>query len=79
VSLKASNIHTSAVELTLEWGEDTATKIIKQTIPADSGDVILTIRKPLRNALLVTAFAAEADVITINGDVLQAAAAEVFN
>jgi hypothetical protein len=52
----------------LEWGTGTAADgNIEITVQGEAGLVQLTDRMPLRNALLVTAFAATTNVILIFG------------
>lgn len=70
VTLYAVNTSANPVKLTLEWGTTTAADgNIEITIPPESGLFQLTDRMPLRNGLLVTAFAATANVILIFGSV----------
>lgn len=69
----AYNGHTSAVVLTLEWGEATVPDgNIVITIPFKSGRFLVTDGRLLQNALVVTAFAATANVIVIDGFVVRA-------
>lgn len=64
----ATNNHTAAVEVTLEWGGTTdPDHTIKKTIPADDGLVLLIPGLTLANSKMVKAFAGVADVITIFG------------
>lgn len=68
ITLYAVNTSANPVKLTLEWGTTTAASgNIEITIPGESGLYQLTDRMPLRNALLVTAFAATTNVILIFG------------
>ncbi len=65
------NSSTSAVKLTLEWGEATAPDgNIEQTIPPESGLVLVSpglIIKGNATPLVVTAFAATTNVLIIHG------------
>lgn len=71
----AVNSSTSAVKLTLEWGEATAPDgNIELTIPAESGLYLVIPGLLLQNGLAVTAFADTADVILIHGFVNRIAA-----
>ena len=69
--LYAVNSSTSAVKLTLEWGEATAPDgNIEQTIPAESGLYLIAPGLLLQGnatAKVVKAFAATANVIVIHG------------
>lgn len=66
--LYAVNSSTSNVKLTLEWGEATAPDgNIEQTVPAESGLMLLAPGLLLQNSLVVKAFAGTADVITMLG------------
>ena len=66
--LYAVNSSASTVKLTLEWGEATAPNgNIELTINAEAGLVLLTPGLLLQNSLVVRAFAATANVITIHG------------
>ena len=66
--LYAVNSSASTVKLTLEWGEATAPNgNIELTINAEAGLVLLTPGLLLQNSLVVKAFAATANVITIHG------------
>ena len=71
VWLYAVNSSTSAVKLTLEWGEATAPDgNIEQTIPAESGLYLIAPGLLLQGnatAKVVKAFAATANVIVIHG------------
>lgn len=75
VWLYAVNTSTSAVKLTIEWGEATAPNgNIEQTIAAESGLVLIApglLIKGNATALVVKAFAATTNVITIHGYVNQ--------
>ena len=67
VWLWAQNNHTANVVLTIEFGSaDTEDNIIV-TIPYKSGLVPIVPGLPLQNGVTVKAFAATADVITIQG------------
>lgn len=76
--LYAQNTDTSAVKLTLEWGGTTAPDdLIELTIPAESGLVLVApglLLKGNATALIVKAFAATANVITLHGYVNQISA-----
>ena len=66
--LWAVNSSTTAVKLTVEWGEATAPDgNIEVTIPAESGYLMVVPGLVLTNSLVVKAFAATANVILING------------
>ena len=66
--LYAVNSSASTVKLTLEWGEATAPNgNIELTINAEAGLVLLTPGLLLQDSLVVKAFAATANVITIHG------------
>lgn len=66
--LYAVNSSTSAVKLTIEWGEATAPDgNIEVTIQGESGYVLVVPGLILQNSLVVKAFAGTANVILING------------
>ena len=66
--LYAVNSSTSAVKLTIEWGEATAPDgNIEVTVPAEDGYMLVAPGLLLQNSLVVKAFAATANVILING------------
>jgi hypothetical protein len=66
--LYAVNSSASDVKLTLEWGEATAPDgNIESTISAESGLVLVAPGLMLQNALVVKAFAATGNVITLHG------------
>ena len=73
--LYAQNTDTSAVKLTLEWGGTSAPDdLIELTVAAESGLVLVApglLLKGNATALIVRAFAATANVITIHGFVNQ--------
>jgi len=74
--LYAQNTDTTARKLTIEWGGTTSPDdLIELTIAAESGLVLvapgLLIKGNASSALVVKAFAATADVITIHGYVNQ--------
>lgn len=72
VWLYAYNGHTASVVLTIEFGGATVPdNVIVQTIASKSGMVILLDGRLLNNSLVVTAFAATANVIVIYGFVNQ--------
>ena len=56
------------MKLTLEWGEATAPNgNIEQTVPAESGLMLLVPGLLLQNGLTVKAFAGTTNVIVIHG------------
>lgn len=62
------NSSTSAVKLTIEWGETTAPDgNIEQTIAPESGYTLVVPGLILTNSLVVTSFAGSANVLLING------------
>ena len=66
--LYAVNSSDAAVTLTLEWGEATAPNgNIEQTVPAESGLMLLVPGLLLQNGLTVKAFAGTTNVIVIHG------------
>ena len=66
--LYAVNSSSSAVKLTIEWGEATAPDgNIEVTVPAEDGYMLVAPGLLLQNSLVVKAFAATANVILING------------
>lgn len=66
--LYAVNSSTSAVKLTVEWGEATAPDgNIEVTIPAEGGYILVAPGLLLQDSLEVRAFAGTANVILING------------
>ncbi len=66
--LYAVNSDTTDRKLTLEWGGTTAPDdLIEETIPAEGGLFLVAPGLLLQNGLLVTAFAATANVILIHG------------
>lgn len=70
--LYAQNTDTTARKLTVEWGGTTSPDdLIELTIPAESGLVLvapgLLIKGNASTALIVRAFAATTNVITIHG------------
>lgn len=67
IHLWAVNISTSAVKLTIEWGGAGTDQNIEETIPGESGLVLVVPGLVLNNGLAVTAFAATTAVITIHG------------
>jgi len=68
VWLYARNSHTADVLLTIEYGGVTdPDMLIEVTIPYDSGLVLVVPGLILQNSLVVTAFAATANVVTISG------------
>ena len=74
IYLNAHNSSTSDVKLTIEFGGTTSPDdTIEVTIPAESGLTQVIAGDGLTNSLLVRAFAASANVITIGGYVLRVA------
>jgi len=67
VWMYATNNDVSAVNLTIEFGDTTATNNIKQSIPAVSGLTILVPGLVLTAAKTITVFAGTTNVITIHG------------
>ena len=71
VWLYAKNTDTTARKLTIEWGGTTSPNdLIELTIPAESGLTLVApglLIKGAASALVVTAFAATANVVTIHG------------
>ena len=66
--LWAVNSSTTAVKLTVEWGEATAPDgNIEVTIPGESGYLMVVPGLILTGSLVVKAFAGTANVILING------------
>jgi len=70
IRLYAINTSTAASKLTIEWGTATAADgNIEQIIQPEDGLILVIPRLRLQNGLLVTAFAADANVILLLGDV----------
>lgn len=68
VWLYAVNSDTSARKLTIEFGGATSPDcLIEMTIPAESGLVCVVPGMLLQNSLVITAFAAAANVVMIGG------------
>jgi hypothetical protein len=70
IYLWASNVTAVARLLTLEWGGvgDPADHMVKQlSIPANSARYPISMGEPLRNALVVRAFADAANAINLGG------------
>lgn len=68
VWLWASNTDSVARKLTIEFGGTTSPDdTIEVSIPAESGLVLVIPGIPLRNSLVVTAFAATANVVNVVG------------
>ena len=66
--LYAVNSSSSAVKLTIEWGEATAPDgNIEVTVPAEDGYMLVVPGLLLQNSLVVKAFAGTTNVILING------------
>ena len=77
INLYATNIDTSAIKLTIEWGGTTAAgDHIEVTIPPESGLVKIVegglIKGNASAALIVKAFAGTTAKIAIYGDVIRA-------
>lgn len=68
VWLWAINTSTSAVKLTIEWGEATAPDgNIEYTVAPEDGPKLIIPGLPIQNGLVVTAFAGSANVVVMNG------------
>jgi len=68
VTLYAQNAHTADLLLTIEWGGTTSPDdLIQQTIVARSGDTLIVAGLPLRGGLVIKAFCASANLVTISG------------
>lgn len=68
ITLYAVNTSTSAVKLTIEWGEATAPNgNIEYTVPAEDGLYLIIPGLKLQNSLVVTAFAGTTNVIVLHG------------
>ena len=66
--LWAVNSSTTAVKLTVEWGEATAPDgNIEVTIPGEAGYLMVVPGLVLTNSLVVKAFAGTANVLLVNG------------
>ena len=66
--LYAVNAHSADIKLTLEWGEATEPNgNIEQTVPTESGLMLLVPGLLLQNGLVVKAFAGTANEIVIHG------------
>jgi len=66
--LYAVNTHSADIKLTLEWGEATEPNgNIEQTVPTESGLMLLVPGLLLQNGLTVNAFAGTANEIVIHG------------
>ena len=66
--LWAVNSSTTAVKITVEWGEATAPDgNIEVTIPGESGYLMVVPGLILTNSLVVKAFAGTANVLLVNG------------
>ncbi len=63
----ATNTHTSAVQLTIEWGGATAADQKVITINPKEGDVLIVAGLVLSGGVAVTAFADSANKINISG------------
>jgi hypothetical protein len=76
VWLWAANTDTTARKLTIEFGGTTSPDdTIEITIPPESGPVLVIPGWILSNSLVVRAFAATANVVTVNGFINRIAAA----
>ncbi len=68
VWLYAVNAHSADIKLTLEWGEATEpTGNIEQTVPTESGLMLLVPGLLLQNGLTIKAFAGTANEVVIHG------------
>ena len=67
IFIYAVNTSSSAVKVTLEWGEVDIDGNIEMTVDGEAGLVLLTPGLLLQNGLLVKAFAGTADVISLHG------------
>src|SRR3990172_1958652 len=68
VWLWAQNTDTTSRKLTIEFGGQTAPNdLIEFTVPTEDGLYLLVPGLVLQNALIITAFAATANVVTIHG------------
>lgn len=68
VYLYAVNSSAASVKLTIEFGGDTSPdELIEKTIAAESGLELIIPGLLIQNDLVVTAFAASADVVMISG------------
>lgn len=67
VWLYAVNTSTSSVKLTIEYGSTSTSDNIEITIPAEAGLTLVVPGLLLNNGLLIRAFAATQDVISIHG------------
>ena len=68
VWLYAVNAHSASIKLTLEWGEATEpTGNIEQTVPTESGLMLLVPGLLLQNGLTIKAFAGTANEVVIHG------------
>jgi len=66
--LWAVNSSTTAVKITVEWGEATAPDgNIEVTVPGESGYLMVVPGLILTNSLVVKAFAGTANVLLVNG------------
>ncbi len=64
----AVNTHSADIKLTLEWGEATEPNgNIEQTVPAESGLMLLVPGLLLQNSLVLKAFAGTTNEIVIHG------------
>ena len=64
----AVNTHSANIKLTLEWGEATEPNgNIEQTVPAQSGLMLITPGLLLQNSLVLKAFAGTTNEIVIHG------------
>jgi hypothetical protein len=68
VWLYAVNAHSADIKLTLEWGEATEpTGNIEQTVPTESGLMLLVPGLLLQDGLTIKAFAGTANEVVIHG------------
>jgi len=76
IFLNVMNIHTAAVQLTVEFGNVTPATNIILTIPANSGLFVVLNKDLLQNGLLITAFASVTSVLSIGGYIIRSDAIE---
>jgi hypothetical protein len=63
--LYAMNNHTSSVDLTIEFGGEAAEDFIRMGIPSRSGLYLVVPGSPLKDGVIVRAFASVVNVISI--------------
>jgi predicted phosphoribosyltransferase len=67
--LKACNLHTASVVLTIEWGGTTTAYQVKHTLPSQSGEV-LVLDRPVAEGFDVAAFASVTNVVNVHREVV---------